>query len=63
MAWHEIEYVVVQLAIYRLSLHLGPFVTLFSGLAGLELYGLGGGLLAVVVAAVVVAAADELLPA
>jgi predicted PurR-regulated permease PerM len=63
MAWQAFEYVVVQRAIERRSLHLGPFVTLFAGLAGLELYGLGGGLLAIVVATVVVAVADELLPA
>jgi predicted PurR-regulated permease PerM len=63
LAWQTFEYVVVQRRIERRSIHLGPFVTLFIGLAGLELYGLGGGLLAVVVAAAVVATADELLPA
>jgi predicted PurR-regulated permease PerM len=63
VAWQAFEYLVVQRSIERRSIHLGPFVTLFAGLAGLELYGLGGGLLAVVLAAAVVATADELLPA
>jgi predicted PurR-regulated permease PerM len=63
LAWQTFEYVAVQRRIERRSIHLGPFVTLFTGLAGLELYGLGGGLLAVVVAAAAIATADELLPA
>jgi predicted PurR-regulated permease PerM len=63
LAWQTFEYVVVQRRIERRSVHLGPFVTLFVGLAGLELYGLGGGLLAVVLAAAAVATADEVLPA
>jgi predicted PurR-regulated permease PerM len=63
LAWQTFEYVAVQRRIERRSIHLGPFVTLFTGLAGLELYGLGGGLLAVVVAAAALATADELLPA
>ena len=62
VAWQAFEYLVVQRRIERRSLHLGPFVTLFAGLVGIELYGLGGALLAVVVAAGVVAVGDEMLP-
>lgn len=63
LGWQVFEYVVVQRRIERRSIHLGPFLTLFAGLAGIELYGLGGALLAVVVAAAAVATADEMLPA
>lgn len=62
VAWQAFEYLVVQRRIERRSLHLGPFVTLFAGLVGIELYGLGGALLAVVVAASAVAVGDEMLP-
>lgn len=63
LAWEAFEYLAVQRRIERRSLHLGPFVTLFAGLVGIELYGLGGALLAVVVAASAVAVGDEMLPA
>lgn len=63
MAWQAFEYLAVQRRIEQRSVHVGPFVTLFAALVGLELYGLGGALLAVVVAAAAIAVGDETLPA
>jgi predicted PurR-regulated permease PerM len=63
LAWQAFEYLAVQRRIERSSVHLGPFVTLFAGIVGLELYGIGGALLAVVAAAALVAVGDEALPA
>jgi len=40
-----IETVIVQRRIEQRSVHVGPFLTLVVGMAGLELYGLGGALL------------------
>jgi hypothetical protein len=42
---------------------LGPFLTVVGGLAGLELYGIGGALMVLMVLSVAVALADEWAPA
>lgn len=62
VAWQAFEYAVVQRRIERRSVHVGPFLTLAAGLAGIELYGLGGGLLALFVVVLAVAVGDEVLP-
>lgn len=60
--YQTFEYVVLQRRVERRSLHLGPFLSLAGGLAGIELYGIGGGLLALVVLCLLIAVADETLP-
>lgn len=56
------EDLVWQPRLERRTLKLGPFLTVGSGLIGLELRGLPGALLAVLFAAVVVAVLDDLAP-
>lgn len=57
------EDLVWQPRLERRTLTLGPFLTVMSGLVGLEVRGLSGGLLAVLGMAVVVAVLDDLAPA
>jgi predicted PurR-regulated permease PerM len=56
------EDLVWQPRLERRTLKLGPFLTLVSGLVGLEIRGLSGALLAVLCTAVVVAVLDDLAP-
>ncbi|HUR19128.1 MAG TPA: AI-2E family transporter [Acidimicrobiales bacterium] len=63
LAYQVIEAGLVQRGLERRTIRLGPFLTAAGGLAGLELYGIGGALVAVLVLAVIVAALDELAPA
>lgn len=60
VAYQVFENRVVTRRIETETLRLGPFLTLASGLVGLELSGAAGALLAVLAAATVVAAAGEL---
>ncbi|MEY2468810.1 MAG: hypothetical protein QOF21_1508 [Actinomycetota bacterium] len=45
VVYEILETVIVQRRIEQRSVHVGPFLTLVVGMAGLELYGLGGALL------------------
>lgn len=59
LGWQIVEILVLQKRVERLSVHVGPFVTIAVGMVGLELYGIGGALMALVVAVLVVTSADE----
>ena len=63
VAYQVFESLVLQRKVERDSLHLGPFLTVAAGLIGIELYGLGGGLLALLLVCLAVGVADEVLPA
>jgi predicted PurR-regulated permease PerM len=62
VAYQVFENLALQRRIERRSLHLGPFITIVAGLVGIEVYGIGGGLVALLVVALTVAVVDELLP-
>ena len=55
VAYEVFETIVVQRRIERRSVHVGPFLTLVVGTAGLELYGLGGALISLFVLSVALA--------
>ncbi len=63
VAYQVFEGLVLQRHVERKSLHLGPFLTVVGGLVGVEIYGLGGGLVAILLLALGAAVADEVLPA
>jgi predicted PurR-regulated permease PerM len=50
VGYQALEVFVIQRRIERVSVHVGPFVTLVAALGGLEAYGIGGSFVAVVVA-------------
>lgn len=62
VAYQVLEALVLQRRLERRTVRLGPFLTTAGGLAGLELYGMGGVLVALLVLALAVAALDELAP-
>lgn len=61
LGWQVLETLYFQAQVERVSLHVGPFVTIGVAMVGLELYGIGGALISLVVAVVVMAAADEIV--
>jgi predicted PurR-regulated permease PerM len=63
VGYQAFEYLVLQRRAERASVHLGPFLTVVGGLAGIEVYGIGGGLVAVLALCLVVAVLDEVLAA
>lgn len=56
------ENLLAQHRLERATVKVGPFITVVTASAGLELYGLGGALLGLLVVAVAAAALDELRP-
>lgn len=60
--YQVLEAVMVQRRLERRTVRLGPFLTVAGGLAGLELYGIGGALGTILILALVVVALDELAP-
>lgn len=62
VAYQVVEALFLQRRLERRTVRLGPFLTTAGGLAGLELYGMGGALVALLVLALAVAALDELAP-
>lgn len=56
------EAVALQRPLHQRTVKVGPFLTAVSGLAGLELYGIGGALLMILLSGVVIAAGDEMAP-
>ena len=63
VVYQLLETLVFQRRLERRTIRVGPFLTTAAGLAGLELYGLGGALTAVLAVALAVAVLDELAPA
>ena len=63
VGYQVIEAVVLQRHLEHRSLHVGPFITVATGMVGLELYGIGGALVAPILAAVLLATLVELAPA
>ena len=55
VVYQVVEAIVVQKRLERRSVHVGPFLTLVVGTAGLELYGLGGALISLFAASVALA--------
>lgn len=62
VAYQVIEMLFFQRRLERRTVRLGPFLTTAGGLAGLELYGMGGALVGLLIIALAVAALDELAP-
>jgi predicted PurR-regulated permease PerM len=62
IAYQLAEWLVLQRWIDRRTVHVGPFLTVVAGFAGLELYGVGGALVALLAVALAIAALDELAP-
>jgi predicted PurR-regulated permease PerM len=56
------ESTILQRRVERRTLRIGPFLTVAAGFAGIELYGIGGGLLVLLVVVLAVAVADEMAP-
>jgi predicted PurR-regulated permease PerM len=63
LAYQLLEALTVQRWVERASVRVGPFLTVVAGVAGVEVYGLGGGVAAVALVVLAVAVADELRPA
>ncbi|MDP9403032.1 MAG: AI-2E family transporter [Actinomycetota bacterium] len=63
LGYQLVEALVLQRRLERTTIRLGPFLTTAGGLAGLELYGIGGALVTVLLLALAVAALEELAPA
>lgn len=63
LGYQVLEAAVFQRWVERTSLRVGPFLTVAAGFAGVEIYGLGGGVAAVALTVLAVAVADELRPA
>lgn len=61
VAWQVFEAFHLQRRVEERSLHIGPFVTVAAGMVGLELYGIGGGIVAVAIAVIVAATLDEVV--
>ena len=62
VAYQLLEALVLQRRIERRSVHVGPFITVATGMVGLELYGIGGALVAPILATLLLAALVELAP-
>jgi len=62
LAYQLAEWLVLQRWIERKTIHVGPFVTVVAGFAGLELYGIGGALMMLLFVTLVIAVLDELAP-
>lgn len=60
VGYQLLETLVAQRRLERRTIRLGPFLTVAGGMAGLELYGVGGALLTLLVLALAVAALEEL---
>jgi predicted PurR-regulated permease PerM len=58
-AYQALEYVLLQRRLERSTMRLGPFLTVFGGFAGLELYGLSGALLTILGLAIAGVVLDE----
>lgn len=56
------EWLVIQRWIDRRTVHVGPFVTVVAGFAGLELYGVGGALMVLLAVTLGLAVMDEMAP-
>ncbi|MEA3077760.1 MAG: hypothetical protein QOF60_2668 [Actinomycetota bacterium] len=63
VAYAAFETAILQARLERRTIRVGPFLTATSGFAGLELYGIAGGLLAVLAVTVAMVVIDELAPA
>jgi predicted PurR-regulated permease PerM len=61
VAWQGFEAVRLQVLVERVSLHLGPFITVAVAMVGLELYGIGGALVGLVLAVLTAATLDEVV--
>jgi len=61
IGWQLVEVVYLQRRVERVSLHIGPFVTIAVAMVGLELYGIGGSLVALVAVVVLAATLDEVV--
>lgn len=59
VAWQVAEEVVLQRPLERRTVHVGPFLTVAAGMAGLELYGIAGALLAALSIAALVVIVEE----
>jgi predicted PurR-regulated permease PerM len=62
IAYQVFEWLGLQRWIERRTVHVGPFVTVVAGFAGLELYGVGGALVVLLGVTLGLAALDELAP-
>jgi predicted PurR-regulated permease PerM len=62
VAWQVFEVLLVQRRLEAASLHVGPVLSLLAGMAGLELYGVGGMFVAFVAVVFVAAVGKELAP-
>ena len=62
VGYQVLEALVLQRRLERHSLHVGPFITVATGMVGLELYGIGGALVAPILAILVLAVLVELAP-
>lgn len=59
LTYQAFEGLVLQRRLERRTVHVGPFLTVVAGFAGLELYGIGGALLSLLAVTLAVAVADE----
>jgi predicted PurR-regulated permease PerM len=59
--WQVVEILYLQKRVEKVSLHIGPFVTIAVAMVGLELYGIGGALVLLVLTVLVAATADEIV--
>lgn len=59
--YQVVETTLLQKRVERVSVHIGPFVTIAVAMVGLEVYGIGGALVALVGAVFVIAVADEIV--
>jgi len=60
VAYQIIENLFVQRSVERLTVRVGPFITLAAGLVGLELSGIAGALLATLAGTIAVTTVNEL---
>lgn len=61
LGWQVVEILYLQRQVEKVSLHIGPFVTIAVAMVGLELYGIGGALIALVLTVLIAATADEIV--
>ena len=62
LAYQTAEVLLVQRRIERVSVHVGPVITLLAAMAGLEAYGIGGAFVTIVLAILVASVVKELAP-
>jgi predicted PurR-regulated permease PerM len=62
LAYQLFEAVALQRPLHRRTVKIGPFLTVAGGFAGVELYGLGGGMLFLLVITLAVTLVDEIAP-